>query len=164
MLLYGVAGGTAGLHLGLEERWWETRALTFSGGWLLLGAASRRLDAHWPVVLAALVLSAPVWWHALKRPRVMPMHAGAGDDGPGWSRRSVLLLLDPDSFRLGAVRARPGAVRREAGLLPLVIAIPYLSPATFGRFPRSPRSARPPLGIAVGEHWDWVERCGDCSP
>ena len=32
VLLYGLIGGTAGLYLGLKERWWETRLLTFSGG------------------------------------------------------------------------------------------------------------------------------------
>ncbi|MBA3257963.1 MAG: DUF2339 domain-containing protein, partial [Gemmatimonadales bacterium] len=53
VLLYGVIGGTAGLYLGLRERWWETRALTFTGGWVLLSAASARLEPHWPVVLAA---------------------------------------------------------------------------------------------------------------
>ena len=47
VLLYGVVGGTAGLYLGLRERWWETRLLTFSGGWWLLAAANDRIAAHW---------------------------------------------------------------------------------------------------------------------
>ena len=30
VLLFGLIGGTAGLYVGLRERWWETRLLTFS--------------------------------------------------------------------------------------------------------------------------------------
>ncbi len=43
VLLFGLIGGTAGLYLGLKERWWETRLLTFSGGWTLLFAAGERI-------------------------------------------------------------------------------------------------------------------------
>src|SRR5207249_10529250 len=74
VLLYGLVGGTAGLYLGLRERWWETRLLTFSGGWMLLAAAGERIPQHWAILAAGLVLSVPVWWHGLQRPPVLPIH------------------------------------------------------------------------------------------
>ncbi len=87
LLLYGVIGGTAGLYVGLREQWWETRLLTFSGGWALLAAASERMAAHWPVFVAGLVLSAPVWWHALRNPKALPLRIGAGSPSqPGGAR------------------------------------------------------------------------------
>ena len=73
VLLYGLAGGAAGLYVGLRERWWETRLLTFSGGWTLLAAAGERLSQHWAVLAAGIVLSLPIWWHALRHPRVLPI-------------------------------------------------------------------------------------------
>jgi hypothetical protein len=125
VLLYGVIGGTAGLYVGLSEQWWETRLLTFSGGWVLLGAASERMAPHWPVFLAGLVLSAPVWWHALRQPKVFPLRLGAGTHG--WSVGEALyffstpLLLGWATYGLAARR-----FDADPGLLPLLVAIPYL--------------------------------------
>ncbi|HEY8256379.1 MAG TPA: DUF2339 domain-containing protein, partial [Gemmatimonadales bacterium] len=73
VLVYGVAGGTAGLYLGLRERWWETRLLTFSGGWWLVAAANDRITAHWATLVAGVILAAPVWWHGIRKPRVLPI-------------------------------------------------------------------------------------------
>ena len=70
--LYGVAGGTAGLYLGLRERWWETRLLTFSGGWWLLAAANDRIETHWVTLVAGIMLAAPVWWHGFGRHGCLP--------------------------------------------------------------------------------------------
>src|SRR4029079_8312835 len=92
VLLFAVAGGTVGLYLGLKENWWETRALTFTGGWGALGAGSRRLDVHWPVVLAALVLSAPVWWHGFRKRAVLPLRLYSGE-AAGWSAGEALYFF-----------------------------------------------------------------------
>jgi uncharacterized membrane protein len=127
VLLFGVVGGTAGLYVGLRERWWETRLLTFSGGWVLLGAASERLDGHWPVVLAGLVLSAPVWWHALRAPRVFPLHLGAQADGPGWSLGEALYFFTTPVLLGWAIHGlAPARFDETPGLLPLIVAVPYL--------------------------------------
>ena len=77
VLAFGLIGGTAGLYLGLRERWWETRLLTFSGGWTLLVAAGERIPQHWAVLAAGIVLSLPVWWYGLRRPRLFPAAPGA---------------------------------------------------------------------------------------
>ena len=93
VLLFGLIGGTAGLYLGLRERWWETRLLTFSGGWTLLSAAGERIPQHWAVLAAGLVLSAPVWWHGLRRPQVFPLHLGPQGEGTGWSAGEALYFF-----------------------------------------------------------------------
>src|SRR5918999_104519 len=69
VLLYGVLGGSAGIHVGLREGWAETRFLSFTGGWTFLVAASRQLEPDWAVLLAGLVLAAPVWWYGLRTHR-----------------------------------------------------------------------------------------------
>ena len=43
VLLFGLVGGSRRALVGLRERWWETRLLTFSGGWTLLA----REPASW---------------------------------------------------------------------------------------------------------------------
>jgi uncharacterized membrane protein len=159
VLLYGVVGGAAGLYLGLKERWWETRALTFTGGWVLLGAASRRLDPHWPVVLAALTLSAPVWWHGLRRPKVLPLHLGPQEAGPGWSAGEALYFFTTPVLLAWAIYGlAPTRFDATPGLLPLVVAVPYLLVGYLRRYPAFAAAGAAAAGIAVSAQWDGVER------
>jgi uncharacterized membrane protein len=157
VLLYGVVGGTAGLYLGLRERWWETRLLTFSGGWMFLAAAAERLDPHWPIVLAGLVLSAPVWWHALRAPKVFPLHLGNDAAEPGWSVGEALyffttpLLLGWAVFGLA-----PDRFRETPGLLPLLIAAPYLVAGYLRPRPAFALVGAAAAAIAVGAQWQGV--------
>jgi uncharacterized membrane protein len=126
LLLYGVLGGAAGLYVGLSERWGETRFLTFSGGWALLAAASGRMEAHWPVFAAGLVLSAPVWWQALRNPSVLPLRTGSGSGG-GWSLGEALYFFTtPMLLGWAAYGLAPERFDRVPGLLPLLVAMPYL--------------------------------------
>ncbi|MBA3319327.1 MAG: DUF2339 domain-containing protein [Gemmatimonadales bacterium] len=135
LLLYGVIGGTAGLFVGLREQWWETRLLTFSGGWVLLGAASERMTVHWPVFLAGLVLSLPVWWHAMAKPKVLPLRVGPRSpekpDVPraaeGWSAGEALYFFStPLLLGWAAYGLAPDRFDAMPGLLPLLVAVPYL--------------------------------------
>lgn len=163
LLLYGVVGGTAGLYVGLREQWWETRLLTFSGGWGLLGAASERMATHWPVFVAGLVLSAPIWWHALRHPRVLPLRAGASRPaGPerasaaeGWSVGEALyffttpLLLGWAAYGLAASRFDDAP-----GLLPLLVAIPYLIAGYLGARPPFALAGAAALAVAAQAQWE----------
>ncbi len=127
LLLYGVIGGTAGLYLGLREQWWETRLLTFSGGWTLLAAASERMAPHWPVFIAGLILSAPVWWHALRNPKALPLRLGAGrpsqpdarSRAEGWSAGEALYFFTtPLLLGWAAYGLAPDRFETTPGLLP----------------------------------------------
>ena len=104
VLLYGVLGGSLGIHVGLAERWWETRFLSFGGGWTFLVAASSRLEHPWAILLAGLLLAAPVWWYALRATQILPLHLAPGSEEAGWSvGEAIYFLLTP--FLLGwAVR------------------------------------------------------------
>jgi Predicted membrane protein (DUF2339) len=163
LLLYGVIGGTVGLYVGLREQWWETRLLTFSGGWVLLEGASERMAAHWPVFIAGLILSAPVWWHALRKPRALPLRVGARSpakpDGSstaeGWSAGEALyffttpLLLGWAAYGLAADRfdATPG-------LLPLLVAVPYLLAGYLRPRPPFALVGATAMAVAAQAQWD----------
>jgi uncharacterized membrane protein len=155
LLVFGLAGGAAGLFVGLRERWWETRFLTFSGGWALLGEASERLSHHWPVLAAGIVLSLPVWWHGLRRPRIFPLRVGAQDPAGGWSLGEVAYFFTtPLLLAWAAYGLAPDRFDRSPGLLPLLVAMPYLIVGY--------QRVRPPFaligaaaaGIAAGSQWD----------
>ena len=157
VLLFGLIGGTAGLYLGLRERWWETRLLTFSGGWALLAAASERIPQHWAVLAAGIVLSLPVWWHGLRRPRVFPIHLGPQAAGAGWSAGEALyffvtpLLLGWAVHGLNAERfdARPW-------LAPLIVAVPYVAAGYARVRPAFAAVGAAAMGVAAVQRWEGV--------
>jgi uncharacterized membrane protein len=163
LLLYGVIGGTAGLYVGLREQWWETRLLTFSGGWVLLEGASERMAAHWPVFIAGLILSAPVWWHALRHPRPLPLRIGArrpakpdgSSTAEGWAAGEALyffttpLLLGWAAYGLAADR-----FDNTPGLLPLLVAIPYLLAGYLRVRPPFALVGATAMAVAAQAQWD----------
>ena len=157
VLLYGLAGGTAGLYLGLRERWWETRLLTFSGGWTLVAAASERMPQHWAVLAAGVVLSAPVWWHGLRRPLMTPVHLGPRGAGPGWSAGEALYFFVTPLLLGWAVHnldvsyfdARPW-------LAPVIVAVPYLLAGYTRARPAFAVVGAAALGIAAVQRWEGV--------
>ena len=161
VLLFGVIGGTAGLYLGLRERWWETRLLTFSGGWVLLAAASERLAPHWPVVLAALVLSAPVWWHAPPVAEGVPAPARAAGARARAGRSGEALYFFTTPLLLGWALYGLAPDRFDATPGPPAAAHRRSLPA--GRATCGPRPAFALVGaaaaaIAVGAQWDGLEQ------
>jgi uncharacterized membrane protein len=159
VLLYGVLGGSAGIHVGLREHWWETRFLSFSGGWTFVAAASRNLDHPWAIFAAGLVLALPVWWYALRTDRVLPFQTRAADALPSWSLGETLyFLLTPVLVGWTIHQVDAHWFDRHPGMVALLVAIPYLL-AGYQRI-------RPPfalvgaaaLGFAAWEHWTGVAR------
>lgn len=157
LLLFGLLGGTAGLYVGLRERWWETRLLTFSGGWMLLAAAGERIPQHWAVLAAGLVLSGPVWWHGLRRPRVFPVQLGLHGEGAGWSAGEALyffatpLLL---GWAVHGVDAR--RFDAEPWLVPLIVAVPYLGAGYVRPRPAFAAVGAAAIGITAVQRWEGV--------
>ena len=127
VLLFGVLGGSAGLYVGLREGWWETRLPAFAGGWALVAAASDRIGAPWAVVLAGICLAAPVWWHALRTQAFWSIRGAAGEKVSAWSIGEALYFFTTPMLLGWAVHLlAPDLFGRHHGLVPLIIAVPYL--------------------------------------
>jgi len=159
VLLYGVLGGTAGIHLGLRERWWETRFLSFAGGWTFTAAASQRLDRPWAVLMAGLLLAAPIWWYALRNPRVLPLRAAPSPNVPGWSvGEAIYFLLTPLLLGWAVYELAPEWFDGNPGLVALLVAIPYLVAGYQRPRPVFALIGAAALGTAAWQHWDGVGR------
>jgi uncharacterized membrane protein len=161
VLIYGVVGGTGGLHIGLRGGWWETRLLTFAGGWTLLRAASERLDAPWPILIAGLILSAPVWWFALRRPQLMPLsllppsdaESGTGS-APGWSLGEAFYFFTTPLLLGWAVQQlAPQRFDDTPGLVALIVALPYVLAGYLRPRPVFALVGAAGLALAATQHW-----------
>ncbi len=159
VLLFGMIGGTAGLYVGLRERWWETRFLTFSGGWWFVAAASDRLHHHWPILAAALVLAAPVWWHGLRRPQVLPLDLAPQNTGPGWSAGEALyFFITPFLLGWAVHTVAPERFHGDPGLVPLLVALPYLLVGYLRPLPAFALVGAGAVAIAATAQWDGISR------
>ncbi len=124
---FGVIGGTAGLFLGLRERWWESRALAFAGGWTIVHRAGQSLEGSLPLLVAALALAAPVWWHGFRAPRFFADGSIPHLRQFQWSLgEAFYFLMTPLLVAWALERQAPAFFDAEPGLLALLIAIPYL--------------------------------------
>jgi hypothetical protein len=150
LYLYGILGGAAGLFIGLREGWIETRLLAFAGGWGVLGVANRTSDSHWPTLLGGLVLSAPVWWRALRVPAVLPHLAPGGRLALG---ETFYFYLTP--FLLGTALSTVvrGPLAAHDGLVPALVALPYLA-AGLGA-PRRPFAIVGVAALGLGALLEW---------
>ena len=157
LLFYGVIGGAAGIYVGLKERWWETRFLSFGGGWAFLAAASTRLDEPWAILAAGLLLAAPVWWFALRPTQIFPLHLSPTPGMPGWSLgEAFYFLLTP--FLVGWALHGVGEAWFDArpGALALIIALPYLFAGYQRTRPVFALVGAAALGVAAWQHWSGV--------
>lgn len=143
---YGILGGAAGLFVGLREGWFETRFLAFSGGWALLGIADDRASEHWPTLIGALVLTAPVWWRALRARAVWPDVGTFGD--------AFYFYLSPILVAGALHQVAPDRLDATPGLLPLLIALPYLVVGLVPGVRAFATVAAVALGIAALVRWE----------
>jgi uncharacterized membrane protein len=118
LYLYAVLGGAAGLYVGLREGWFETRLLAFGGGWGVLAVANGASSSHWPTLLGGIVLTAPVWLRALRARMVWPDGWALGD--------SFYFYLSPLLLGAALHEVAPSRFDRDAGLVPALVAVPYL--------------------------------------
>ncbi len=159
LLFYGVLGGAVGIHVGLRERWWETRFLSFGGGWAFVVAASRHLDQPWAILVAGIILAAPVWWYAIHATQILPIRLTPGTGVAGWSAgEAFYFVLTP--FLLGwAVHGlAPAWFDQTPGMVPLLVAIPYLFAGYQRTRPVFALIGAAGLGMAAWLHFHGVER------
>jgi hypothetical protein len=159
VLLYGVLGGSAGIHVGLREHWPETRFLSFSGGWAFVNAASHHLQSPWAVLLGGIVLAAPVWWFALHSDLSLPIPRLQPSPGPARSvGETIYFFLTPFLLGWAVHGVAPLWFDRHEGMVALIVAVPYLIAGYLRPRPMFAVVAAGALGIAVWRHWDGVER------
>ena len=151
LLMYAVAGSAAGLHIGLQRGWSETRMVAYWAGWILLswkGASSVLGPA---VTVGGVLLAAPIFWHAWKHWCVAPE---SGDTNV--SAETVQFYLTPLWLAWAVSRMAPQWFDLHGGALALLVALPYLivGYAT----PRVPFAmvGTTALGIAVMGRWAGV--------
>ncbi len=126
LYLYAILGGGAGLFVGLREAWFETRFLAFGGGWAVLGVANNASSTHWPTLLGGIVLTVPVWWRALTANSVWPRNSAGQDPGRIGFGDSFYFYLSPLLLGAALREVAPGWFDAHDGLLPALIALPYL--------------------------------------
>lgn len=155
VLLFGVAGGSLGLHLGLRERWWETRFLSFTGGWELVAVASDRIGSPWLVMLAAIALAIPVWAHAIRTPLLWPLRLdGNVEEASIWSTGELLYFLATPVLLGWAIDLLdPGLFTREPGIVPLIVAVAYLARGYIGVHPEFALVGATAAGYAALVQW-----------
>jgi len=156
VLAYGAAGGAAGLALGLKRNWWETRFLSFWGGWGCLALVDGRSYAPW-VLLAGAALSWPVWAHAFKKDTTWPFA------GPTTEPRPILqsLYFYATPFWLVWAVARLGwsAFDAHTGLATAIVAAAYLAVGVTDQ--RRPFAVVGTIAalVAVSVQWEWGTTC-----
>jgi predicted membrane protein DUF2339 len=159
VLLYGVLGGSAGIHVGLREHWWETRLLSFSGGWTFVAAASRHLDHPWAIFAAGLLLALPVWWFALRNERMLAFPLGPGTRAPGWSVGEALyFLLTPLLLGWTVHQLDRHWFDTHRGAVELLVGLPYLVAGYQRVRPAFALVGAAALGAAAWNHWSGVPR------
>jgi hypothetical protein len=121
------------------------------------------MAAHWPVFIAGLILSAPVWWHALRNPRALPLRLGARSparpDGPsaaaGWSAGEALYFFTtPLLLGWAAYGLAPDRFDAAPGLLPLLVAVPYLLAGYLRPRPPFALVGAAAMAVAAQAQWD----------
>jgi uncharacterized membrane protein len=159
VLAYGVLGGSTGIYLGLRERWWETRFLSFSGGWTFVAGAGQHLHHSWAVLAAGLVLAAPVWWYALRTDRPLLPRVVSRDAPPSWSPGEAFYFLATPLLLGWAVhQLAPRWFDDHQGMVALLIGIPYLLTGYQRPRPAFALIGAAALDVAAWQHWSGVSR------
>lgn len=152
ILAYGACGGAAGLALGLKRDWWETRFLSFWGGWSCLTFADSVSTAPL-VLLAGIALSYPVWDFALKWDGVWPFGERSEQRRP--ILPSLYFYVTPLWLIWAVDRLGYPAFTTYPGLAAAIVGIAYLAIGLTGR--RRAFAVVGTLGVLGGAmvEWDW---------
>lgn len=147
VVAYASLGGAAGLLLGLGAGWRELRFLAFSGGWAMLAVAADELAGSPAVFAGGLLLAAAVWVHALAHP-------------PRWRSpdgESLYFLSTPLLLGWALWIVAPDWFDARAGLVPVLIALPYLAAGYVRIRPAFAAVGVAALTLAVVLRWEGLE-------
>ena len=149
-LVFGAAGGGAGLALGLKYDWWETRFLSFWGGWACLAYAND--DRLAPLVLiAGLALSYPIFEFAFFHDWTWPFEHPAEGRRP--VLQSVYFYVTPFWLVWAVSQLKLAAMTGHDGLATAIVAGAYLLLALTG--PRRPFALVGALGAIIAILLEW---------
>ena len=124
VLGYASIGGALGLLAALRHRWWETRFLSFLGGWTLLTIIAPRLEPPWLYALGGAVLVTPIWLQALAVPGIFGHKDGRG----AWTAGEAgYFFLTPPLLYVAAITSLPDTLTYREGLAAVLVAVPYLA-------------------------------------
>ncbi|MBA2626718.1 MAG: DUF2339 domain-containing protein, partial [Gemmatimonadales bacterium] len=128
-------------------------SLSFWGGWALI-ATSGNARAGLPLLLAAAIMAAPVWWHGMRSPRIWPEQTAPLLRGAEWSMGEVLHFFVTPLFLAWALhRQAPAYFDAKRGLAALVVAVPYVIAGYAGRRPAFALVAAAAFATAAILHW-----------
>ena len=153
LLAYGVAGGAAGLLLGLRRRWWEVRALSFWGGWALMASATGARGGP-PLLAGAIIMSAPLWLHGFRVPSIWPRRTTRFYRGSEWSLGEAVYFFVTPLFLAWAIRMQaPGRFDAARGLAAALVGGAYAIAGYARPRPAFALVGATALAIAAWLHW-----------
>lgn len=153
LLAYGVAGGAAGLLLGLRERWWEVRALSFWGGWALMASATGERGGT-PLLLGAAVMALPLWLHGLRTPSIWPRRTTRFYRGSEWSLGEAVYFFVTPLFLAWAIRLQaPERFDAARGLAAALVGAGYAAAGYARPRPAFALVGAAALAAAAWLHW-----------
>ena len=153
LLAYGVAGGAAGLLLGLRERWWEVRALSFWGGWALMASATGARGGL-PLLFGAIIMSVPLWLHGLRVPSIWPRRTTRFYRGSEWSLGEAVYFFVTPLFLAWAIRMQaPERFDAAPGLAAALVGAAYAIAGYARPRPAFALVGATALAVAAWLHW-----------
>jgi hypothetical protein len=124
-----------------------------------VAAGSRHLEQPWAVLVAGVVLAAPVWWYAWHATQVLPLRLAPASGVAGWSAgEAFYFALTPFLLGWAVHELAPAWFDGRPGLVALIIAIPYLIAGYQRPKPVFALVGAAALGLAAWLHFSGVQR------
>ena len=110
------------------------------------------------MLAAGLVLSVPVWWHGLRRPRVSPVLGPRGPERAGAVGEALYFFVTPMLLGWAVHGLDPARFDAAPWLAPLIVAVPYLLAGYVRPRPAFAVVGAAALAIAAMERWDGAQQ------